>query len=363
MLNILIPTKPNDIQALYVHAALQQKGHRSLLWYTGDFPAQQTHSFELLGEHIAWHSLGIDFEIKNDDFDVVWFRRPTKPTLSDSVHHEDIKNAQKESDMLFQTLWQVIAPNAMWVNSPDRARAANSKLLQLKAAAEAGLQVPRAIISNDPNRIKKFIASLGSKGIICKTLHPLVWQGEEDIRSAYTAEIDPKNLPSDHVLKIAPCIFQEKIEKAYELRITYFGNYPVTVKLKSQEHPKGFMDWRCIPTEELLVEEYQLPDAIDRQCRIFMEKLGIVFGCFDFIVTPENQYYFLEVNESGQFLWIEGINPSIKMLDVFTEFLIKKSTHFKWVKRPDSISLSDFEEEIKMLLDKNQKQHLKPVNF
>lgn len=32
-----------------------------------------------------------------------------------------------------------------------------------------------------------------------------------------------------------------------------------------------------------------------------MRKLGIIFGCFDFIVTPDEEYVFLEVNPMGQF--------------------------------------------------------------
>ncbi len=55
-----------------------------------------------------------------------------------------------------------------------------------------------------------------------------------------------------------------------------------------------------------------------------MKKLGLVFGCFDFIVTPDNEYYFLEVNEQGQFLWIEEVNPDIKILDAFVNLLISK---------------------------------------
>jgi len=30
-----------------------------------------------------------------------------------------------------------------------------------------------------------------------------------------------------------------------------------------------------------------------------MKKLNSIFGCFDFIVIPENEYVFLEVNEIG----------------------------------------------------------------
>lgn len=277
--------------------------------------------------------------------------------LPGSVHSDDRKNAQRECETLFQSFWEVIAIHAMWVNLPNKARAANSKLLQLRTAFEVGLKVPKTIVANDPDKIKNFFIQCEGE-IIYKTLHPMSWVNENDVRFTYTKEISLEALPSDAVLKMTPGIFQKKMQKAYELRVTYFGNYPVVVKLHSQDHPKGRMDWRYLPTQELIVTKYSLPDLIDRQCRAFMEKLGIIFGCFDFIVTPDNQYYFLEVNESGQFLWIEAINPEIQMLDIFTEFLINKKPTFRWTKRSDSISLSDFRKEADVLLKRAADLHV-----
>lgn len=60
-----------------------------------------------------------------------------------------------------------------------------------------------------------------------------------------------------------------------------------------------------------------MPKLIEQQCVALMKKLGLAFGCFDLIVTPENEYYFLEVNEQGQFLWVEEENPNISMLNTF----------------------------------------------
>jgi D-alanine-D-alanine ligase-like ATP-grasp enzyme len=47
-----------------------------------------------------------------------------------------------------------------------------------------------------------------------------------------------------------------------------------------------------------------------------MEHLGLVYGAFDFIVTPEGRYVFLEVNPGGAYMWVEaatglGITPAL----------------------------------------------------
>ena len=149
-----------------------------------------------------------------------------------------------------------------------------------------------------------------------------------------------------------------EFRKAFELRITYFGNYPVAVKLRSQEHPKGQLDWRAIPTHELDIELYQLPEKIHEKCIALMEVFGLLFGCFDFIVTPKNEYYFLEINEQGQFLWIEELNSDIKMLDIFTQFLINKDKYFQYSDCRNAVSLLDFQEESMRIKDSAMSQHL-----
>lgn len=350
MVAILIPTKPDDAHSVYVQLALIQKGHKGVLWYTADFPVKQTHSFELNQSAMTWQANGVDFSVNNTLFNVVWYRRPQKPTLSTVLHPDDKENAEKEITLFYQALWQLIAPAARWINPVISIKRANCKLLQLKVAAKLGFKIPHTLVSNDPTKIKDFICRYKTGEVIYKTLYPLVWIEKNAMRLAYTNAIQLNDLPEDEILQSTPGIFQEKIDKAYELRVTYFGQYPVAVKLRSQEHPKGGLDWRHIPTKELVIEEYALPDSINQRCQMMMASLGIVFGCFDFIVTTGGEYYFLEVNEQGQFLWIEEINPDIKMLDIFTEFLICEKQRFYWQRTKNSVALADFSARAKLVL-------------
>jgi glutathione synthase/RimK-type ligase-like ATP-grasp enzyme len=110
------------------------------------------------------------------------------------------------------------------------------------------------------------------------------------------------------------------------------------------------MDWRNIPSNELQVEEFELPPEIKEKCIVFMKEMGLLFGCFDFIVTPDGEYYFLEINEQGQFLWVEDRNPNIKMLDSFVRFLVDPLK----VGLSCPVSLKEFDEEIaKMAVEGN----------
>lgn len=362
MKKILIPTKPDDLHALCVKLALAKKGYDATLWYMPDFPRLQQHSFEISTQKIHWNSIGKNFNINAiDDFHVVWMRRPQKPVLPDYLHVDDIDNAHNQNEAFLKSFWQVIAPTAYWVNPIRSVKAVNCKLKQLSVAVHVGLNIPHSLFSNDPVKIKSFIDYYqSSTGVIYKTLQPTIWQENDNILLTYTKKITLNDLPSDKILQATPGIFQQHIKKAFELRITYFGNYYIAVKLKSQEHPRGVTDWRCIPPHELMIEEFDIPESIHSKCVKLMKIFGLRFGCFDFIVTPDNEYYFLEVNEQGQFLWIESLNPEIKMLDIFTEYLLAAKDNYTWERRSDSVSLEDFSFDAKIVMSQAVAEHISP---
>jgi glutathione synthase/RimK-type ligase-like ATP-grasp enzyme len=317
MTKLLIVTRADDSHAMTVKQALEKQKHQVDLWYPAEYPAKLAYSCVISDKKIAWNICGESWKAKQH-YDVVWYRRPAQPMLPDNLHPDDISNAKRENTVFTQNLWQLIYPDAKWINSVSASIKANSKLLQLNIASSAGLKIPDTLISNDPRLIKNCIAK---NDLVYKTLHPMIWLNKDELRLTYTRNISLADLPSDKTLRSTPGIYQEKISKQYELRVTYFGNRYIAVKIDSQRLDSAKMDWREAPTKKLSLEKVTLPDTIDKACRTVMANLGIIFGCFDLIVTPDDDYYFLEVNEQGQFLWIEDVNPEIKMLQPFCEFI------------------------------------------
>lgn len=320
-MRVLIPTIAEDTHAICVKKALESIGHEADIWYTADFPMKQTHALSIINHEMTWMANLSNVSLHSPEYDVVWYRRPAHPKLPDTLHPDDIENAKKENQLFFQTLWQIILPDARWINPPNALIKISSKLLQLKIANNLGMYIPNTLISNDPCIIKEYIRSNDQK-VVYKSLYPMTWLAGNQINMTYTTPITCADLPSDYLLQCVPGIFQEKIEKQYELRVTYFGQQYIAVKIHSQEHDMAKLDWRSAPTKELRLERVVLPEHVDKQCQLLMQKFNITFGCFDFIVTPSDDYYFLEVNEQGQFLWIEEVNPDIKMLQAFINFLL-----------------------------------------
>lgn len=361
MLNILIATKPDDVDSIYVKLALEEAGHRVVLWYPSDIPTLQSHSFHLSDGEMTWSATGLDFDINaSDKFDVVWMRRPRRAKLNDLVHPDDLTNAEREHETFYKSLFQVIAPNAFWVNSPKSWPVTMCKLSQLKVAAKLGFNVPETLVSNDPTRIKKFIASHEAGQVIYKPVFPVMWVNDDVLRLTYTKPIYLSDLPDDKTLKLTPGIYQKRIEKAYELRVTCMGHTAIATKIHSQTHEEGVNDWRCVSPAKLAMEPYSLPEQVATKCFAFMLKMGAVFGCFDFIVTPEGEYIFLEMNEQGQFLWQEEFHSEIKLLDPFVQFLISQNTNFIWKKGAYSATIAHFREAMGDVYKQATSMHVDP---
>ena len=58
-----------------------------------------------------------------------------------------------------------------------------------------------------------------------------------------------------------------------------------------------------------------------KYCIQMLRDFNLSFGAFDFIVTPDDQWVFLEVNPNGQWLWIE-METGMKISDAISEALM-----------------------------------------
>lgn len=358
-MNYLITTEPDDTHAVLVKLALEDRGHSVRLWFPADQPTKQKNSVFLDQSGYQWKCADHLDVVNDNNYDVVWWRRARKPYLpKEAVHADDHTFAERENRLFHESLTYNLAPDAWWINSKESAARANSKLLQLNIAVQCGMTIPLTLCSNDPKEIRYFLLKHETDGVIYKPLCSNFWFERDRTKAAYTSCLDFLDLPDNALLQVSPGIFQKNIRKKYELRVTCFGDYLVAARLHSQEHPDGQTDWRAIPCGEMTLEPYDLPVAVSNQIRAFMRRLGIVFGCMDLIVTPDDQYVFLEVNEQGQFFWIEDYNPDIRMLDIFVKFLLYRSVYFKWDERHREHDIGQYRDRIQAVASSNMKQHV-----
>ncbi len=337
---ILIITSVEDSHAYIVQKALEEKGVMSTLWHSSDFPAQGNETIEFTNNKQNLIISDMELEIKNLDFKTIWLRRPSFTINKNLLHTADQAYATYQCQSFRNSLFNVLSPNSFWVNPRDNAKRANSKIYQNKIAIETGFNTPASLYSNDSKQIREFIQN-NNGTVVFKPLLPILWETQEFVWTNFTELIGEKDLVEDEVLRATPAIYQEVIPKDYELRITVMGKHVFGAKIFSQETNNGKLDWRQ-SYEELRIDYWDVPNNLSNQCIKFLQKLGLVFGCFDFIVTPKGEWVFLEVNQMGQFLFLEHY-MEFPLLDAFTEFLIQGKVDFNWKVKDNAIRYKDLE--------------------
>jgi glutathione synthase/RimK-type ligase-like ATP-grasp enzyme len=335
---ILIITEAGDFHAIAVAEALERKGGEVTLWATSDFPTRSDESIFFSADgNKGIRIFSASFELVDPVFDVVWRRRPTYVLDREALHPADRAFADTECSVFRRSLYRLLAPHAFWVNPVDAAARAGSKIFQHEAAGQVGLKMPETIFTNSPREIREFLAR--HEGVIYKPLSAAGWKDHDSQFVSYTTVLEEKNLVSDEVLRQTPGIFQELIPKAYELRVTVIGGRVLAAKVLSQQTQRGKLDWRR-SYDELRFEQTRLPPEVEDKCTALLDGLGLVFGCFDFVVTPAGEHIFLEVNEMGQFLFVERY-CGLPLLDAFSEFLLQGRSDFDWNEGRVAVRYSD----------------------
>lgn len=358
-MNILVYTQPADLHAVVIEQALQSTEHHVCLFFSADQPTLLTHSAWITQSLSSLKTVDKVSSYKLDPSDVVWYRRPHRPVVEKSrIHPEDYEFSFQENRLFFEAINVLLSQQGWWVNPLQAASKANAKLYQLNLAKAVGFTIPETLCSNDPEDIRGFVSRHEKHGVIYKPLCSSFWFESAGLRAIYTSLIRTSQLPDAETLRLTPGIFQSLIKKKYELRITCFGSYAIAVKINSQKNLETQLDWRVKQTHDLEVTPYLLPNHIKSKLVALMQSLGIVFGCVDMIVTPENEYVFLEVNEQGQFLWIEEYLPHLPILDCFIQFMLNRSFYFHWDPKKYHYQLSDYQNSAQQTIDARLIRHL-----
>lgn len=359
---ILILTEPGDIHAYVVAEALRLKGGMPIIWHTADFPSIATESILFQGQKrttrlaIPGTPL-LDLETIDPSSLTIWNRRPAFAVDATVLHPADVAFAEMECTIFRRSLFSVLARDAFWVNPPDLAVRASRKLVQHQAALDLGLTVPDTLYSNDPEGIRAFIRTHGGT-IIYKPFRGLPWRTSETSWVPYTSLLSEEALVPDETLRNAPGIYQELVPKQFELRITVMGSHSLAAKVLSQETVDGKVDWRKAYAE-LQMQPFELPMEVHDLCCALLRRLGIVFGCFDFIVTPDGDFVFLEVNEMGQFLFVET-SAGIPLVDTFSEFLMQGRVNFRQNRSKAKIRYADVLSKVESEAIASKQAHVKP---
>jgi len=244
--------------------------------------------------------------LSTDMFTAVWYRRnmpgiQIPPLVVGDWLDEKFRTRLRsywsmEQDALHDEFMRVLAT----IPSVGSAfHCGENTLRDLAAFAKVGGIIPKTLITTSKNEVQVFLDGF-PHGVVCKKLNygfnidtPSGFFGQ------YTEIVDASTLdklPEQFGLTL----FQESIPKFVELRIYVLGDHLFAMAIFSQSNELTRTDFR-LEQSHMRTAPFELPDEIKALIRFFMKEIGTNTGSIDMILTPLNEYVFLEINTIGQF--------------------------------------------------------------
>lgn len=304
---ILILTQPFDPHADHVAQMLGERGAEFLRFNPADFPAQASLSAGYSSEGQMRSSLRIGAnEIDLTQIQSVWTRRPQAP-----VPHAEIQDAAlrefiaSDCRTFVQDLWNAL-PCPWLPGHPAAIHRAQFKVSQLRLAAELGLELPATLITNNREQFLDFY-NQHNGNIISKVVGAGFDRFMADAASVsrYTEVVSKRDVAYAASLQYCPMILQAYVPKRLELRVTIVGREVFAAEIHSQHTHHTRYDWRRYDMGQTPMFPHALPPEVQARCVRLLQRLELSYGAIDLILTPDGRYVFLEINPSGQYLWIE----------------------------------------------------------
>lgn len=323
MKKILALTCKNDFHTQALQESINKRGFELVVLEREDYGI----NWLITGSQINNKSK-IIIEDKNgafSDIDIgsIWFRREfTIETTKENDSAEEIYISTQKAihvNSLFRALSEFIPS----INKPSSNWKASSKFLQQTIAVKNNLLLPNTYQGGSPDIAFNFTNN-SEKKLCIKPLEGVhLKKNDGETYAHYTSLFNKRPLNELHSLRTCPVVLQSYIEKEYELRITIVGKkiFAASINTKNASDDAK-IDWRHYDWANTPYHKIDIPDYLKRNLLGVMKDLKLHYGAFDLIKSTDGNYYFLEVNSQGQWLWLEDLTD-LKITQSIAEWLIK----------------------------------------
>jgi len=165
-----------------------------------------------------------------------------------------------------------------------------AKPWQARVARRCGFAVPETLITNDPARVRAFLARHGR----------VVFKSISSVRSI-VRELDDAALARLDRLAALPTQFQMLVPGT-DVRVHAVGRELFASEIRSEA-----TDYRYAARDGLAVAmaPLELPDDVARRCRRLVRALGLELAGIDLRRTPDGSWVCFEVNTAPAFSYYE----------------------------------------------------------
>ena len=248
---------------------------------------------KLTSNHFIFEYLGNEYSL--DDFKSVWYRRGDIMIKS---FDNNIEYLKLENNAIIKNIYFLLNKKKH-INTFFSADF--NKLELLNFVGFNLIKIPKSIVTQNKNDAVLFFDSLNKKVISKPVSIPFSIVNEKGTYMSYTSKIDErdiKSLPDFFV----PTLFQEEIEKRFEIRTFVLDNKTYSMCIFSQNNNQTKIDFRVYDEEKPnRLSPFNLPPEIEKDIFKILNHYDIDCASLDLIYTSKKEFYILDINPIGQF--------------------------------------------------------------
>jgi ATP-grasp ribosomal peptide maturase len=295
---VVVLATERDLTADHIVAELQRNQVPVARMDAADFPSRITLEARFDGSS-GWGGWLSDpyRRVELESVRSVYFRRPEPFILPDGMSGPERLWAYREARMGFGGT--LLGLDCLWVNDARAAAAAEYKPAQLAVAARCGLRTPRTTVTNCPRQARAWVEALPGSAVV-KALGGVSHVEDGRTKVSFTHLVRSEDL-DDSVALTSHCL-QEWVEKDHEARVVVVGERQFAVAIHT-DSPEAYIDWRS----DYRAHRYAVvepPEPVRRGLADYTQAWGLTSGAADFVVTPQGDWVFLELNPNGEWGWL-----------------------------------------------------------
>lgn len=315
---VLLLAERDDGEAAYVSAALARRAVRVVWFDTASFPTRAAVTARLAYDGWCGEISSPDGAVRLQDITAVYYRQSQPFSFPESLSEPERRFATVEARFGFGGLFMSLP--ARWVSHPARLADAEYRPLQMATAARCGFATPASIITNRAADARDFALS-GDGAVYKATMHKLISEADQ-AKLIYTTPVDPATI--DDRISTTLHLFQANVPKTHDVRAVATGSGQVYAVAIRTDDPAARQDFRA-GYDTLAYEIIDVPGEVARACHIYLNTLGLELGVFDFSVTSDGTWWFLECGPASQWAWLQD-KTGVPIADAIADTLTGEAT-------------------------------------
>ena len=234
----------------------------------------------------------------------IWWRRPKRYQAPQAYSPGERAFLEEEANRsIIGILESLRFHQTLWVSRVHCIRRADLKPLQLAAAQQLGLRVPRTLLTNQPDAARSFFDACQG-AVVLKAVSRGSIEDEDQKRFIHTSRVEQEHLSFLERVRANAHLFQQYIPKSMDLRVVVIGRQVFAAEIHSQHSQRASVDFRQ-GYGDLSYAVHDLPGSIEEKVLALVRSFDLQFSSMDFAVTPDGDYYFLDLNPNGQWYWLQ----------------------------------------------------------